>query len=505
MTGEHEHVSERVRAVWDLVVPAIREYAGVHAYDGEVMDMSPSAIGARLRRLRQGPPESNLHDETHLSAVEDGLEAMYGQAECHRWNPLVHLENLDLACYEREYAPRSEREAARARHLRSWPEAVDGSLESLDDVSAPVAVALLGAAEGLKTGVEEPEALAAHDRLCDRLRHFAEHGRDDAALGSLLLADLLGAPEGTSVDLGRLEERADGERRRLRERLADECERYRHGSGADPAALVAELVDDHPEADGIYATARAQIGELRKYTSDQDLLPELGGECNVGPAPDSRRFAMAMMSWNGAYEEEAPAWYYVNPPDDSWDASARKQWLAVFSDTTLPSITAHEVIPGHFAHGRMIRRIRGSHVRRSLCSAAFVEGWAHYAEELMVEVGFREDDPRFAIGVFVEALLRVTRLAVALGIHRATMTVEEAARRFEQDAFLQGPAARSEAARATFDPTYGRYTWGKLEIMSLRDEAIAAWGSRFSLRRFHEALLGLGAPPLGTIGDAIGD
>ena len=65
------------------------------------------------------------------------------------------------------------------------------------------------------------------------------------------------------------------------------------------------------------------------------------------------------------------------------------------------------------------------------------------------------------------------------------------------------PAARSEAARATYDAACGRYTWGKLEILSLRDRALAAWGAKFSLRRFHEALLALGAPPLGTMGDAL--
>jgi uncharacterized protein (DUF885 family) len=121
----------------------------------------------------------------------------------------------------------------------------------------------------------------------------------------------------------------------------------------------------------------------------------------------------------------------------------------------------------------------------------------------MVEAGFRANDPRFALGVWIMALLRVTRLAAALGVHRGTMTMDEATKRFEEDAFLLGPAARSEATRATFDPTYGRYTWGKLEIMALRDEAIATWGSRYSLLRFHEALLELGAPALGTMGDAI--
>jgi uncharacterized protein (DUF885 family) len=122
----------------------------------------------------------------------------------------------------------------------------------------------------------------------------------------------------------------------------------------------------------------------------------------------------------------------------------------------------------------------------------------------MVEEGFRAEDPRFSIGVWVEALVRITRLAVAIGIHTGGMTMDEAVHRFEEDAFLQGPAARSEADRSSFDPTYGRYTWGKLEIAALRDEARARWGRRYRHRRFHEALLALGAPPLGLIGNALG-
>ena len=162
----------------------------------------------------------------------------------------------------------------------------------------------------------------------------------------------------------------------------------------------------------------------------------------------------------------------------------------------------HEVAPGHFSHGRAIRRA-GTEVRRVLHSAAFVEGWAHYAEELCVEEGFCGDDPRFAIGVWLEALVRVTRLACGLGMHAAGMTVAEAARRFEADTHISGAAAMAEARRATFDPTYGRYTWGKLEIMDLRERARKEWGSGFSLRRFHAALLDLGSPSLGLLGTVL--
>jgi len=124
----------------------------------------------------------------------------------------------------------------------------------------------------------------------------------------------------------------------------------------------------------------------------------------------------------------------------------------------------------------MIRLAARGDVRRSLFSLGFVE-LAHYAEELLVEEGFRQDDPRFAIGVWVEALVRVTRFASALGIHRGTMTVRDAAARFREDAFLEEPAAQSEASRATFDPTYGRYTWA-----SSKSRHFATRRSRYGAR-----------------------
>jgi hypothetical protein len=498
-------VSRRVRAVWDMDIVEIREFAGVHDYDGMVMDLSPSGVQAALSRL--GPqaddePVRDRHDESHLAAVEDGKRAV-AEADTYRWNPYVHLANLDLSCYDRQYAPAAEREAARAVHLGSWPEAIDASLESLDAIPRPVAEALLGAVAGLAEGIDpgNTAALSAHGRFLERVQHAVDHGDPDASLGAATLARLLGEGEGMPVDLGRLEERADAERDRLRSRLTQECERI--SPGTRPAELIRELVRDHPDDEGIYAAARDLITEMTEFVLARDLLPELGGECQVGPAPPSRRFAVAMMSWTAAYESDAPAWYYVNPPEASWDDEAKDEWRSMFSATTLPAITAHEVTPGHYAHGRMIRQLAAGDVRRSLYSNVFVEGWAHYTEELMVEAGFRGSDPRFALGVWIAALIRVTRLAAALGVHRGTMSVNEATRRFESDAYLLGPAARKEATRATFDPTYGRYTWGKLEIMALRDEAIAAWGGKFSLRRFHESLLALGAPPLGTMGDAI--
>jgi uncharacterized protein (DUF885 family) len=170
------------------------------------------------------------------------------------------------------------------------------------------------------------------------------------------------------------------------------------------------------------------------------------------------------------FEEDNPSWYYITPPAADWSEEQRDGWLSLFSTTTLPVITVHEVAPGHLTHARWLRHV-GDDVRRALQSVAFAEGWAHYAEELSLQEGFRADDPRFAVGVAVEALVWVTGLLVAIGLHTAVMDMDEAVHRFETDAKLAAPAARSETARAAFDPGYGCYTFGKLEILALRDKA----------------------------------
>ena len=502
-------MNPRIRAVHDMGVADAREYAGLHEYDGAVQDLSPSGVAAGMTRLGSGPTETDSHDEAHLSAAENRLRALYGLAEVHRWNPAVHMANLDLACYDRDYAPPAERAAARLSHLRQWPDAVDAAIEALDGVPAPVARCLLPSVGGLGASLagaaEDPDGTVAKatdalDRLVAHIQVAADRGTPDVALGAPLLTRLLSETEATSVDLSRLEEDVDRESVRLMGMLTEGCRRI------DPAVPVADLVRqlaaDHPDSDGVAAAAEALIVEATEFAAAARLLPVLDGECRVGPAPESRRWAMAMMSWSAPYEPDAPSWYYVTPPDPSWTVEDQESWLEVFSHTTLPAITVHEVTPGHFAHGRMLRRARGD-VRRGLFFDAFIEGWAHYAEELMMEEGFRSDDPRYAIGVCIEALVRVTRLRVSIGIHSGTMTIPEATRAFEEFAFLAGPAARSEATRATHDPTYGRYTWGKLEILRLRDEAVAAWGTRYSHLRFHESLMALGAPPLGLIGNVL--
>ncbi|MGW5877709.1 DUF885 family protein [Nocardiopsis terrae] len=513
----HDELPPRLRAIADLTPGAMREGAGMHEYDGRAADLSPQGVRAGLETLG-GAPLDDPHDEAHLSAAEAGLRFELGELEWHRRNPLHHIGEMDVSSYEREYAPRAERDAARIAHLKLWPTLADNAVAALDRLSAPVARSLLGAVRGVAEGLPDDlpddvrrDALAAHARLVAHVAEAVENGSEDAGLGAEALSLLMGTGEAVEVDLTDLAARADAERDRLRARLAEATGRL--APGRDPMEFSRELTRRHPDTEGVLDAARRWTGIAVDFTEERRLAPHGDGECRVDVPPPAMRWATAMMAWSGPWERDTPSFYYITPPAPELSEEEASEWLEQFSHTTLPAVSVHEVAPGHYSHGRALRRAP-SPVRRALQSMTFAEGWAHYAEEMCLEEGFGEyaaarvGDPdwtadHYEIGVWIEALIRVTRLSVAIGMHTGRMRVEEGAARFAEDTPLQGPAAVAEAQRATFDPTYGRYTWGKLEILALRERARQQWGSGFSLPRFHRALLELGSPPLGLIGAAL--
>ncbi|MEU2393920.1 DUF885 family protein [Streptomyces sp. NPDC007369] len=500
----------RLAAICDLSVCAARDGAGRHEYDGTVQDLSPEGVRRGLAALG-GPagtkPYPDPHDEAHAVAAEEALQVRFGELELHRSNPLWHIENLDLTGYDRPYAPEAEREAARSAQLRLWPDAVDAAIEALDRVPAPLADATLPLARGLaafldpRGGPVHAAAGRSHARLVAHLELAAAEGPPSAALGGPALARLLGAAEALTADLAALSARVDAERDRL-SALLDEA-LCRLAPGAAPADTARALRADHPRADGLVKEFRALVDETVAWTARLDLVPHHDVEVVVEPMPDSRRTALAGLFAAAPHETDAASVFRVSLPGAEWTMAASEQWLSTgFNRTLMPNMAIHEVAPGHASHGRALRRA-ATEVRRTLHSDSFIEGWAHYCEELALEQGFRDGDPRVAVAVAQDGLRRVTRFACAIGLHTGAMTLSDAAARFTEDVALAGPAALHEAERGLFDPGYGRYTWGKFAIVDLREQARARWGGDFSLRRFHGALFDLGAPPLGLLHTAL--
>jgi uncharacterized protein (DUF885 family) len=129
-------------------------------------------------------------------------------------------------------------------------------------------------------------------------------------------------------------------------------------------------------------------------------------------------------------------------------------------------------------------------------SASYIEGWAHYCEQMMLEAGFGRRDYTLKLGQLAEALVRLARFVVGIRLHTEDWSVEQGMRFFRDEAFLEEASARREAERGTFDPTYLVYTAGKLALLKLRQDWQEQQGGKTSLRAFHDTLLSHGSAPL---------
>jgi uncharacterized protein (DUF885 family) len=186
-----------------------------------------------------------------------------------------------------------------------------------------------------------------------------------------------------------------------------------------------------------------------------------------------------------------PSMYYISPPDPTWPVEEQRQYVQ--SEADLMTTTTHCVWTGHILETAR-SNASGNPLSVFTYSYAYTEGWSCYSEEMMLHEAL-DDDPEMAIGQLQNALLGNVRILASLGLHTGGMTIQEAERLFLEKAFSDPQSVRQEAVRGTFDPGYLFYSLGKLMIVKLRDDWLAAHPES-SLRDFHEAFLGFGDAPV---------
>jgi len=325
----------------------------------------------------------------------------------------------------------------------------------------------------------------------------ASHGSfvlgEDKYLKRLRYEEMIDLPIDTLLAVGQRE--LDRLEARYKEAL------QRVDPSATPDAIVARMRADHPPADSILDYARALCDEARAYTIQCHFIaiPE-NAHIVVRPTPEfaaSRSFAS--FDSPGPFETKADNCFYnITLPDPKWPKQQTEEHLQGFSRWTLPSVSVHEVYPGHYVHHLYAKRAP-SMVRKSIGSGAFAEGWGLYTEEGLLDEGFKKDDPRVAVGVMRWALVRACRLQVGIRVHTRGMSLEDGTKFFMEHAGLERANAEREAGRAAFDPTYSVYTLGALEIRKLRDDYKREQGANFNLAAFHETILSQGAPPVALL------
>jgi uncharacterized protein (DUF885 family) len=161
----------------------------------------------------------------------------------------------------------------------------------------------------------------------------------------------------------------------------------------------------------------------------------------------------------------------------------------------------HEAYPGHYTQFLHLNASGATKIEKIFGSYAFIEGWAHYCEKMMIDEGYGNNGDsiqaaKYRLTQSGDALLRICRLCVSEKMHCEGMTVDEGTKFFMDNWYQGDKPSRQEAIRGTFDPGYLFYTVGKLEILKLRDDYKKQEGNVFSLKKFHDQVLDNGMPPV---------
>jgi uncharacterized protein (DUF885 family) len=263
-----------------------------------------------------------------------------------------------------------------------------------------------------------------------------------------------------------------------------------------PKEVMASLADDHPSADALIPTVRGSLEDARKFVVEHGIVTvpsEVRPRVEETP-PFNRSGSFASMNTPGAYETKATeAYYYVTPVEPEWDAKHKEEHLRLYNKSVIAMINVHEVWPGHYLQFLWSKKFPTKTRKLTFCGTN-AEGWAHYTEQMMVDEGFGNGDPKIRLAQLSEALLRDCRYVVGVRLHTKGMTVEDGAKLFEEKGFQEPANAYEEARRGAYNPTYLYYTLGKLEIQKLRDDYMKAKGA--TLRQFHDAFVAQGAAPI---------
>jgi uncharacterized protein (DUF885 family) len=508
MAGE---VRRRLDEILDAALAAFPSQGrdlGLHAYDGQVDDLSPAALAARATERRRhlaelaamapsDHQEADDRDQLALYLAEE--ELLLARREEARRDPMWASRVLGVNSYL-DGAPATEQERAGAlrRHLEQVPDALDGLAAGLDEVPLAFREAagdvLAGYASFYRTETAERAGRDVAERAAAAVERYAARvaaldGPPLEPWGAADFGELLRVRTGAPLDAAALlaRGRAEADRQLARQREAA----ARAGAGPDGEALQAGGAG--PAAAGeLLELARTLVAECRQFVIDRGFvsLPD-DQPPGVEPAPPFLRGATAFYHSPGPFEPDNPAAfrrYHLTPPLPEWDRERTARWLALFQPPTLVICTLHETYPGHHAHELHLGHAP-SRIAAALWNEVLGEGWAHYCEEAAFEAGFRAGDAQAEVAMRTDALVRAARLLCAVGMHTQGMSLDEATREFQQTAGLDYDHARLEAVRGTWDPGYFGYTLGKLEILDLR----ARVGG--DLAAFHDRLLALGTPP----------
>ena len=543
--ADYEAVAEEYIKTYLAAHPLEGTALGLHEYDGKITDYSRLALDAELSRLRRFDDRLNKFDLTKLSprqsidlrilqaAIKKDLFQMQDMSIFER-NPMVYARAADVNVYiKRNFAPLEDRVRSLVAIESQIPNILIAARTNLNEVLpkpyVELAIQIANASSGfLKkdlaaavAGVKDEQIrvafLEANRKAANALANYAvwlERERLpkaslDFALGEEKFTRFLTQTELVDLAPAKILEIGMAQLKAEQEAFADAAKKI--DPDKPPIEVFKQIQSEHPTSENLIPDVAKDLDKIRKYVSSHHLVgipSEVRAKVKETPQY-LRATSFASMDTPGPFEKRAnEAYYYVTPTESDWPERQKQEWLTAFNYYTSDITSIHEAYPGHYVQFQHLNASTASKVEKIFGSYAFVEGWAHYCEKMMLDEGFgsptnstpsEEDAKRTAkyrMAQADEALLRLCRLCVSIKMHTQNMSIEEATKFFRDNCYYEEKPARQEAMRGTFDPGYLNYTLGKLQILKLRDDYKAQQGDEFSLQKFHNELLSHGMPPI---------
>jgi uncharacterized protein (DUF885 family) len=517
--------------------PSIAAGNGLHGHDGELEDFSATAIAAEVKWLRAArqtlgsvdvarlTPDERV-DHRILQGIIDGWLLDLDTVRTWTRNPMIYATAIsdgvhNLMTMESSAAPaRMQQAVTKLRRVPVLLSAARTNIRQPPRVFVErAAVMFRGVADLLNRDlglafaeVKDPALQAALRSAADAARVAVELYAIEletttltAATGNYAIGtanvearyraeELLDTPAATLLAIGE---------RELTKTQADFTAAASRVDPSRPALDVwRDVLNDHPKRGEVAPAAQKIVDELFAFIRERHLVDLPASERVIVAAAPAYDLGLASMHSSPPLEPHpVTSFYYITDAQADWPLERQNAWLQKFNYATLADISAHEVAPGHYVHSLFMRRTPGK-IRRIWIGlnpfpqpSSGQDGWAHYAEQLVADEGFKRDAPRYRLAQTSEALTRICRLISGLRLHSGEWSIDRAAQLFEAEAHLPAPAARQEAIRGTYDPTYGGYFLGKMAALKLRRDVAAARGEAFNLREFHERVMSNGIAP----------
>ncbi|MBL9138335.1 MAG: DUF885 domain-containing protein [Verrucomicrobiales bacterium] len=271
------------------------------------------------------------------------------------------------------------------------------------------------------------------------------------------------------------------------------------------ARVLAAVSKEHGTAATLTADVRNSVAAIKSFIAERDILrlPD-PDRCEIIEMPEFQRGnSTAYMNSPPPLDPKATGFYAVSPPPKDWDEGRVQSYLEEYNRHMLQILTIHEAYPGHYVQLEYANR-HPSLIRKVLGSGVYIEGWAVYTEQTMLDQGYGGGDPSLRLMQLKFYLRAVANAILDHRMHGTGMTDDEAMDLLVRRSFQSEGEARLKVIRAKQSSTQlSTYFVGRMAHYRLRQAVQRELGSKFELGRYHEAVLAPGSVPVKYLAELV--